>query len=129
MLKKIQLKVTTTGAAGSATGSVTSVDPIMGRILRVDLNYHAAAPATTDVTLAMANEQVADNIVSVSNNATDKAIYPRKEVQDNADTDVTYDGTRKIYEPFVCADEVTVSVAQSDALTDCLVVEIYYEEI
>jgi len=40
----------------------------------------------------------------------------------------TYDGTNEIYEPFVVCDKLTASIAQADALTDCVVLTIYWAE-
>lgn len=128
MILRTTLKVTTTGSAGSATGSATTGETISGRIVRVDLDYHASAPNTTDVTLAEANDLIATNIVNKENANTDTTIYPTVQLTDNTGTGRTYDGTRPVVDYYPVSDELTLSVAQSDALTNCVVAEIYYEE-
>ncbi len=128
MIKRTRVAVTTTGSAGSATGSADTDVTIMGRVVRVDLNYHASAPATTDVTLAQANEEVATNILSVTNSVTDTVVYPTVQLTDNANAGRTFDGTRPVVDYYPVSDVLTLSVAQSDALTDAVVAVIYYEE-
>jgi len=129
MIRTEQVKVTTTGSAGSATGAANTARAIVGKILKVRLNYHANAPATTDVTIT---ERVGstdwETIHTETDSKTDVTRYPRRAVEDNAETTVTYDGTNEIYEPFVVSDHMRVAVAQADALTDCVVVDIFYEE-
>lgn len=127
MIKRTTLKVTTTGSAGSATGSATTDETVNGRVVAVHLDYHASAPATTDVTLAEASDLVATNILSVSDANSDTVVYPTVQITDNGGTGRTYDGTRPVIDYYPVADELTLSVAQADALTNCVVAEIYYE--
>lgn len=102
------IPVTTTGSAGSATGSATS-ELILGYLVDVYLDYHASAPSTTDVTISFATR--GGNILVVSNSATDALYHPRALPVDNAGTSITAPT------PFLLNDKVTVSVAGSDALT------------
>lgn len=128
MMKRVRLVATTTGSAGSAAASVTSPYPITGTIVRVDVNYHASAPATTDVTLAQATEEIATNIVSLTDNATDKQIFPAVGVTTNAGVALTYDATRPIYAlGFPVADNLVLTVAQCNALTNAVIADVYYE--
>ena len=46
-----QVSITTTGSAGSASGS-GYLTGIVGFLLDVYLNYHASCPATADVTIS-----------------------------------------------------------------------------
>lgn len=128
MIKKTKIAVTTTGSAGSASGTGVSDTVIQGQILRVDVDYHASAPATTDITIAQTNEAIAANIVSKSNSNTDATYYPQVQVTDNGGTGLTYDGTRVVSMPYVACDTLTVTVSQCDALTNAVVVEVYYRE-
>jgi hypothetical protein len=104
------IKITTTGGAGAATGSVTTI-PIHGFLLDIFLDYHASAPATTDVTVS---EETFGNIVVKSNNATDCWLAPRKQTCDVAAAD---SGS---YDLIPIKGPITIAVAQADALTDCL---------
>ena len=107
------INVTTTGTAGAATGSTTS-GLIQGAILDVYLNFHASAPATTDTTIALASP--GGNVLVVSNSATDALIAPRAKCVDNANAAIT-----NSFDYFYVNGSLTVSLAQSDALTDALV--------
>lgn len=127
MIREETINVTTTGTAGSATGSGYSNGAIVGRILAVRLNYHASCPATADVTITE-NNAVPQTIHTETNSTTDVVRYPRRAVEDNAEATVTYDGTNEIYEPYVVHDQIKVAVAQADALTNCVVVGIIYEQ-
>lgn len=129
MIRSEQLSVDTTGADGSATGAANTTMPIAGKILKIRLDYHASAPATTDVTIT---ERVGsanwETLHTETDSATDVTRYPRRAVEDNAENTVTYDGTNEIYEPFVINGFVRVAVAGSNALTAAVVATIFYEE-
>ncbi len=104
------VKVTTTGGAGAATGSGTSM-PVQGFLLDLFIDYHASAPATTDVTIS---QGTFGNIVVKSNNATDCWLAPRKQACDQAAADAGQ------YDLIPVTGPLTVAVAQADALTDCV---------
>ena len=129
MIGQQTVQVDTTGIDGSAVGAANTPQPIWGKILKVRLNYHADAPATTDVTIT---ERVGstdwETIHTETNSKTDVTRYPRRAVEDNAEATVTYDATNEIYDLFVVNGYVRVAVAQADALTGCVVVDIFYEE-
>lgn len=111
----VSVAVTTTGGAGSATGSGSLALPA-GYIDWVYLDYHADAPgATTDVTLAYADTPPGGNILVVSNSATDALYFPRATAHTAAGAAVTDSHVR-----WPAGEPITVSVAQSDALTACV---------
>ena len=128
MVKKVQMKVTTVGGAGVAAGSATTQDPIMGKIVRIAVNYNASTPGTTDLTLVEANEQVQQLILNLANQDTDLNLYPQHVVDQNDGTDWLYVAGEEVSDYYYVADELTLTVAQCDALTDAVVVDIYYEE-
>lgn len=107
------IPVTTTGSAGSATGSATS-ELIKGYLVDVYIDYHASAPATTDVTIAYAVR--GGNLLAVTNNATDGLYHPRATTVDNTNA------ATGAPSPFLLDQGVTVSVAQADALDPCVTV-------
>ena len=107
-----RVPITTTGSAGSATGSGITI-PINGFLLDVYLDYHASCPATADVTIT---EAIFGNILVVSNNATDGWYAPRKATCDPAAA------ATGLYDLIPLSGPLTASVAQANALTDCVVV-------
>lgn len=111
--------VTTTGSAANATGSGTST-ALTGFLLDIFLDYHASAPATTDVTIAY-DEPDNGNITVYSNSATDVLLMPRKNAVDVAGAAVS-----GVYDLYPLNGRVTVSVAGSDALTNCVTARIRY---
>ena len=128
-IKKTRITVTTVGGDGVATGTGVSDVVIKGRVVRVDVNFHASAPAgTTDLTLTQTNEDQAASIVSLTNTVTDTTIYPTVQLTDNGGTGRTLDGTRPLVDYYPVSDTLTATVSQSNALTDAAVLEVYYEE-
>jgi hypothetical protein len=106
-----QVTINTVGGAGAATGSGYAIG-INGFLLDVYLNYHADCPATADVTIS---DPTFGNVLVKSNNATDVWLMPRKQTCDPAAADT---GS---YELIAIDNTLTISVAQADALTACLV--------
>lgn len=115
-IQTVRLAVTTTGSAGSATGSTTS-ETLFGEVLDVFLDFNASTPATTDTTIAYASGGAGGgNILVVSDSATDARIAPRQKCVDNANAAIT-----NSFDRFWLNGQITISLAQSDALTDAVV--------
>ncbi len=112
----VSASVTTTGSAGSATGSASLVLP-PGWVEWIYYDFHASAPATTDVTIAYADTPPGGNIHATSNTATDALVFPRASCVNAANSAITNSYTR-----FPAGEAVTISVAQADALTGCVTV-------
>ncbi len=110
------VSITTAGGDGAAVGSGTTI-PINGFLLDVFLNYHASAPATTDVTIS---DPTFGNLVVKSNNATDIWIAPRKQSVDTAAADTG------IYELIPLNGPLTIALAQCNALTAALVATVRF---
>lgn len=111
--------ITTTGAAGSATGS-GSTPALHGYLLDIYFDFHASAPATTDTTVAY-DEPDNGTVLVVSNSATDALIAPRVKPVDNANAAIT-----NAYDYFPLNGKLTISLAQCDALTNALVARVRY---
>jgi len=110
------VSITTTGSAGSATGSGT-VECQAGWLAFVKLDYHASAPATTDVTLTQTAEPTA--ILTATDTATDQISVPTLGAITTANAAVT-----NSHMPLWIHGDVAVAVAQSNALTGAVVVTI-----
>lgn len=109
------LKITATaqGAAGSAGGSVASV-PVSGIVHKVRLDYSGSPPVSTDVTLQDENDPAAELIVNKTNSASNTTVYPRRQVQTNSGSNLTYDGIRGIYENYLVCGRLRLTIAQSN---------------
>lgn len=119
MLETCTLAITTTGDAGTATGSITT-GILTGYIYDVYIDYHASAPATTDVTVAYA-VPAGGNILVRTSSATDGRFLPRLAVCDAAASALT------AYDKFYVNGTLTVSVAQCDAIAAAVTVTIRYD--
>ena len=108
------VKITTAGGAGAAVGSTTTI-PIMGFLLDVYIDYDAAAPATTDVTIT---DPVFGAILVKSDNNTDVKLAPRESTVD------AVAAATGLYDLIPINSALTVSVAQADAITDCVTVTV-----
>lgn len=109
-----RIAITTTGSAGSATGSGTTI-PINGFLLDVYIDYHASCPNTADVSIS---DAVFGNVLVVSNNNTDAWYAPRKATCDPAAA------ATGLYDLIPLNGALTINVAQADALTNCAVVHV-----
>lgn len=126
-IKTTKIAVTTTGVAGSATGSTTS-DAMYGMLLDIRFDFHASAAATQDTTVAYAafydengvSIPTFGNIIVLTNVNTDGTYAPRQDYHDDA-------GAVMGQQPcFPLNGPLTVSVAQGDALTDCVIAYVRY---
>lgn len=111
--------ITTTGDAGLASGSGSIV--LEGDVEWIYIDYHASAPATTDVTIAYSSTPPGGNILAVSNIATDALYFPRATCVNNAASAITNSFTK-----FPVWGPVSISVAQCDALASAVTVYIGY---
>ncbi len=122
MIDRIQFS---TGAAAGADGAATATGysaPVSGRVAAVYVDYQDSPPgATTDFTLADEGDPAAEAIVSLANQATDIKLYPRRLLEANDGTDLTYDGTRKVYGPYAVHGRLKATIAQANAGDACVV--------
>lgn len=122
-------KITCTVAAGATTASATS-GIMRGRILAIKTVLNNTTPASSsdrDIDLYEMNpfddDDVSDAVQHIldigsvgATPATDNAVYyPRTPSQDYQGTDVTFDGTNEIYEPFVVFGRLYLSVSSAAA--------------
>lgn len=106
--------IDTVGEAGAAVDSGTTI-PIIGFLLDVFIDYHADAPATTDVTIA---DPVFGNVLVKSDNNTDVTLAPREPTVDAAAA------VTGLYDLVPLSGPLTIDVAQADELTGCVTVTV-----
>jgi hypothetical protein len=112
MLDRIHITATASGSAGSASATAYSA-PVSGFVHKVHVNY-TGDTNTIDVTLQDNVDPASENIVNLADNDTDTTLYPRRKVQDNTGSDVTFDGTNEIYERYPVHGRLKLAVAQAD---------------
>jgi hypothetical protein len=108
----------TTGAAAGSAGSATATgysERVDGEVLAVHLDYQDSPPATTDVSISDESDPASEEIVNLDDANTDIKLYPRRLVETNDGTDITYDGTRKVYAPYVVSGRLEATIAQANA--------------
>ncbi len=103
MLEKISLSVPTTGTTGSATGSTTNHDLVVGFIHAAYLTVPTSG--TASVTLA-AQSAPSENILSVGTVTTSAWYYPRREIVTNAGVSLNYE-----YDRYCIYDYLTLSAS------------------
>lgn len=84
MIRRHTIPVTVTGAAGSATGTANSQEPVNGRLLAVNVDY-TTQPATCDVTIKALSPDL--TFLTLTNANTDAWFYPRVVIDDTAGAD------------------------------------------
>jgi len=118
-MKKIDRVQFSTGAAVGSAGAATSTGccpHVAGRVLAVHVAYVGSPPAgTTDVTLEDEADPAVEKIVNLENAATDVKIYPRRVLETNDGTDLTYDGTRKVYGCYVVHGRLKATIAGANS--------------
>lgn len=125
MVRSHKITVTTTGSAGSATGTGYSSKPLNGELYAIYVDWSASAPVTSDITITVASD---DNHPSVTlyaktNSVTDAWVYPVVQSTDTAGTAVTGE-----YQRILIDGRVSVAIAQSDALATAATVYLYLED-
>ena len=110
------------GAAGSATATGNSGTRIAGKILAVAVEYLDSPPAgTTDFTLWDESDPLTENIVSLTDAATDIKIYPRRVTEKNDGTDILYAVGEEVYEPYVVYGRLSAKIDQANSGDSCTV--------
>lgn len=102
-----------TGGTGTASAAGYS-PPVEGKILSVNVAYHENMPASADVALYEEEDPTQEMIIQRLNNNINFRCYPRRPVQTNSNTDITYDGTRKVYDVYVVHGRLKGTLTQAN---------------
>ena len=127
MIDRIQF---TTGAAVGSNGAATATgysSHVTGLVLAVHVDYVDSPPgATTDFTLSDENDPASESIISLTDQATDIKIYPRRITEKNDGTDVLYESGEEVHEPYVVHGRLEAIIAQANA-ADSVTVTVWIE--
>jgi len=128
MIDRIQFS---TGAAAGANGSATATgysSHVAGLVLAVHADYVDSPPAgTTDFTLSDENDPASESIVSLTDQATDIKIYPRRVTEQKDGTDILYVAGEEVFEPYVVHGRLEATIAQANA-GDSVTVTVWIEK-
>lgn len=125
MLHAHKIAVKTTGVAGAAQGDGYSDRPINGEVQQVLVDWNAAAPATSDLTVIAEGDaqHPAVTLYAKQNAVADVNVYPT--VQGTDTGGVALAG---VYQNVFAHGRLKVSVAQSNALDPAVTVYVYVKE-
>lgn len=119
-----------TGAAAGSAGTATATGyspPIQGKILAVHVDYVDSPPAgTTDFTLSDESDPISESIISLTDQATDIKIYPRRVTEKNDGTDILYESGEEVHEPYVVHGRLEAIIAQAN-VGDSVTVTVWYK--
>lgn len=116
-LQVFSVAIDTTGGAGAATGSGVLPISVVGYLEYLYYDFHASAPATTDVTITYPNTPPGGQVHKTTDTATDVLAFPRAKCVDNANAAIT-----NSFDRFPISGPLNVAVAQCDALTGAVTV-------
>lgn len=122
-----KIAVTTTGSAGSATGTAYSNTTVSGELFALYVDWHASAPAgTSDITITVDSDDNAPAVTlyAKTNAVTDLWVYPVVQSTDTAGAGVT-----GVYQHILVSGKIKVVIAQCDALAPAATVYLYLKEV
>ena len=125
MPNKLQRIRIGSGALDAAGDAEAYSVPVRGKVLAVQIKYPSN---TCEVDLTSSDEQVEQTVLDLAASNTDVVVYPRVKVQNNAGTDVTYDGTNEVHEEYVVFGRLKLVIAsgtEGDEVTVDVLVEEY----
>ena len=108
MIRTYTIDITTTGVAGSATGTGRTNVPVNGRIGAIKIDFTGQA-STADTTIT---SELGQTFLTLTNVNTDGWYYPHPDIHDT-----TGNVLNKHTVPFITSGYISASVAQSNAGT------------
>ena len=109
-IKRTTVTVTgATGGAGVATANLDTSGVVDGYIIAIYLEYTGTPPATSDVTIAEANNDPAIPVLTLTNANTDGWFYPRAAAVDTSGSAITNSN-----ESIAVSDYLNVLIAQAN---------------
>lgn len=114
------VRVTTSGEAGTSTGTGT-VKGVAGVFARLAINWHASAAATSDLTITESWDGGSRILYASTDSVTDvdtAPLYGASDIDASGAASAASTGMPLM----LIGGTITVSVAQGDALTDCVIV-------
>lgn len=125
MIRKTQIEVTTTGSAGSATGTGYSPRAYNGEVLAMRVDWNASAPATSDIDIVSESDDDSPEITlyDKDNANTDLWVYPKVQSTDTAGAAITAE-----YQHIAIDGRIKVTLGGCDALDPAVTVTVYIRE-
>ena len=108
------------GADGSATVTAYSMH-VQGKVHAIAVEYTGDDPATSDVVISCDTDPVADPITTLTDNATNNKVYPRRLLDDNAGSALT-----TVYDYYVVNGRIKAILSQGNT-NDTITVTVWLE--
>lgn len=126
--KRIRIEVNTTGGAGAATGAGRAGVPGgIARLVGLQVDYHADAPAGTDVTITSEVDGDVKTLLTLTDRNADLPMTKITEaLLDPVGVAVANTESPNLGFP-ICQGNLVVDVAQADALTPAVTVEALFK--
>lgn len=123
--RMFKVPITTTGVAGSAVGSARILIPGgWGTILGVGVDYNAAAPATTDLTLKSSVDGYETTHLTLTDRSADLPFSPLlAPAIDSTGATVANTENPNLVVPR-CFGELLIDIAECDAFAEAAVVRV-----
>jgi len=109
------------GADGSASGIGRGPSTIAGEVLAIHVAYLDSPPATTDLTIYDDGDPAAEAILTLVDANTDIKVYPRRVLEQNDGTDLTF------YGPYVVAGRLKAAMSGANA-DDMVEITVWYRQ-
>lgn len=106
MIRKIKLIGTTDGSGDATVYSGT----IIGKVEAVQWVDGDLADGV-DAVLSVANSEHTQTILTLTDANSDAWYYPRTPIHTNAGAQITYDGTRVVYDEFIVAGDLKLVIS------------------
>ena len=111
MIKKIDMTGTT---AAGGTVTLTS-GAVFGKLLAVQW-VDGDLVDGVDAVLSVAGSAHLQTLLTLTDANSDAWYYPRTPVHTNAGADITYDGTRIVYDKFMLAGKLSLAIASGGSV-------------
>lgn len=120
-----RIAVTTTGSAGSATGTAYSARPVCGEVYAIRVDWHGDAPGTSDIVVSVEADANHPEVTLYDKDDanTDLWVYPQVQATDTAGAAI--DG---VYGRILATGRIKVVVEGCDALDPAATVTVYLKE-
>ena len=121
-----KVAVTTAGGDGSAVGEAYSASPLNGEVYALRVDWHASAPATSDIDVVVESDANRPEVVLYDKDDAkdDLWVYPQVQATSTAGAAIT-----GAYQRLLANGRIKVNVAGCNALAPAVTVYVFVKEV